>query len=68
MIEAVEVIVRQPGHPDRTVRLEDGIVRVGRGEAVEEPGLGEVALDRGAERLRSMDAQGEPQLQGPERP
>lgn len=32
MIEAVEVVIRQPGHPDRVVRLQEGATRIGRAE------------------------------------
>ena len=32
MIEAVEIIVRQPGYPDRTEQLRQGATRIGRAE------------------------------------
>lgn len=32
MIEAVELTIRQPGQPDRVVRLQEGAVRLGRAE------------------------------------
>ena len=32
MIEAVEVVIRQPGFPDRVQRLNDGATRIGRAE------------------------------------
>lgn len=32
MIEQVEMIIRQPGHPDRVVKLQDGVTRLGRAE------------------------------------
>ncbi len=30
--EAIEVIIRQPGHPDRVIRVRDGTMRMGRAE------------------------------------
>lgn len=35
MIESVEMIIRQPGHPDRVVRLQEGATRLGRSEDCE---------------------------------
>lgn len=32
MIESVELLIKQPGHPDRTVRLPEGATRMGRAE------------------------------------
>lgn len=32
MIESVELLIKQPGHPDRTVRLPEGATRLGRAE------------------------------------
>lgn len=32
MIESVEMIIRQPGHPERVVRLQEGVTRIGRAE------------------------------------
>jgi pSer/pThr/pTyr-binding forkhead associated (FHA) protein len=32
MSDAVELVVRQPGHPDRVVRVPPGVTQVGRGE------------------------------------
>ncbi len=35
MIESVEMIIRQTGHPDRVVRLQEGATRLGRSEECE---------------------------------
>jgi pSer/pThr/pTyr-binding forkhead associated (FHA) protein len=32
VIESVELLIKQPGHPDRTVRLPEGATRMGRAE------------------------------------
>ncbi len=32
MVESVEVVIKQPGHPDRIVRLQEGATRMGRAE------------------------------------
>ena len=32
MIEACELVIRQPGHPERVVRLQEGVTRLGRAE------------------------------------
>jgi pSer/pThr/pTyr-binding forkhead associated (FHA) protein/tetratricopeptide (TPR) repeat protein len=33
--DAVEIVIRQPGHPDRTSRVPDGVTRLGRGDDCE---------------------------------
>ncbi len=50
MIESVEMIIRQPGHPDRVVRLQEGATRMGRSEDCEVV-LSDVGVSRRHARL-----------------
>jgi len=50
LIESVEMIIRQPGHPDRVVRLQEGATRLGRSEDCEVV-LSDVGVSRRHARL-----------------